>query len=125
DPKLADVTNVSIPITHPVTHGAKSVVPAKRKGLHSPESKENDPPEMIDDIAPSTDDYPSWLAYQKKKWRVQRQSRIQRRKVLGVKGLSSGLGGYFRHQSEPLFTQKWEIIQLRETDIPGQLKAFV
>src|SRR5213076_2481457 len=31
DPKLADVTNLSTPITHPVTHGAKSVVPAKRK----------------------------------------------------------------------------------------------
>src|SRR6202035_4769422 len=60
-----------------------------------------------------------------RKWRVQRQSRQRRRKILGDKGLSNVLGGYFRHQSESIFTQKWEIIQLRETDVPGQLKAFV
>ena len=124
-PKLTDVTNSSTPNTYPMTHGAKSVVPAKRKELHSPGSKENDPPETIHEEAPSTDDYPSWLAFQKKKWRIQRQSRIRRRKILGDKGLTNGLGGYFRHQSESLFTQKWEIIQLRETDVPGQLKAFV
>ena len=120
-PRLTDVTNLSTPITY----GAKSTIPAKRKELHSPGSKENDPPEIIQEKAPSTDDYPAWLAFQKKKWRVQRQSRQRRRKILGDKGLANGLGGYFRHQSESLFTQKWEIIQLRETDVPGQLKVFV
>jgi DNA polymerase epsilon subunit 1 len=123
-PRLADVTNLSTP----TTHGSKSIIPAKRKELHSAGSKENDPlGASLKEVAPSTDDYESWLAFQKRKWRAQRQSRIRRRKILGLgdKGLSNSLGGYFAHQSEPLFTQKWEIIQLRETDIPGQLKAFV
>ena len=120
-PRLTDVTNM----TAPTTHGAKSVVPAKRKELHSPGSKENDPPETLQEPCPSTDDYPAWLAFQKRKWRIQKQARQRRRKILGDKGLSTGLGGYFRHQSESLFTQKWEIIQLRETDVPGQLKAFI
>jgi len=122
--KLTDVTNLSTP----TTNGAKSVIPAKRKELHSPGSKENDPLGAVPEepeVVPSTDDYEAWLAYQKRKWRVQRQSRQRRRKILGDKGLSNILGGYFRHQSESLFTQKWEIMQLRETDVPGQLKAFV
>ena len=120
-PRLMDVTNLSTP----TTHAAKPIIPAKRKDLHSPGSKENDPPETVKEKCPSTDDYPAWLAFQKKKWRLQKQSRQQRRKILGDRGLSNGLGGYFRYQSEPLFTQKWEIIQLRKTDVPGQLKAFV
>jgi len=121
-PKLTDLTNLS----NSVTHAAKSLLPAKRKEVHSSESKENDPPDtVVEETCPATDDYPSWLAFQKKKWRHQRQSRARRRKILGERGLGSGLGGYFRHQSESLFTQKWEIIQLRETEVPGQLKAFV
>jgi DNA polymerase epsilon subunit 1 len=119
-PKPTDVANLSTPMTY----GAR-VTPAKRKELHSPRSKEGDPLGAVVEVAPLTDDYPAWLAFEKKKWRAQRRSRQQRRKILGDKGLSNGIGGLFRHQSESLFTQKWEIIQLRETDIPGQLKAFV
>ena len=125
-PTLTDVTNLSGPI---VTRGAKSI-PSKRKELHSPGSKENEPPEaelpVSSEPAPSTDDYSAWLAFQKQKWRLQRQNRMRRRKLLGDNGIiSNTLGGYFRHQSESVFTQKWEIIELRETDVPGQLKAFV
>ena len=119
--RFTDDTNIS----RPTTHAAKPVIPAKRKELDSPGLKENAPPEAVEELCPSTDDYSSWLAFQKKKWRSQRQSRQRRRKILGDKGLSTGLGGYFRHQSESLFTQKWEIIQLRETEIPGQLKGLV
>lgn len=120
-PKLTDVTNLS----SPMTHGARSLLPAKRKELHSAGSKENESPDTDEpEPCPSTDDYPSWIAFQKKKWRQQRQARAHRRQILGARGLGSGLGGYFKHQSESLFTQKWEIIQLRETEIPGQLKAF-
>src|SRR5262249_52684556 len=116
--KLTDVTNLS----HPTTHAAKPLVPAKRKELHSSSQKENKPPEEVGTVAqeaPSTDDYPSWLAFQKKKWLIQRQSRARRRKVLGDRGLTtslaSGLGDYFRGQAESIFTQKWEIIELRTT----------
>src|SRR5579862_6398614 len=121
-PKLTDVTNIS-PTS---AHGAKPASTMQTKQGYSPGSKENDPfGKTLEEVAPSTDDYPAWLAYQKRKWRLQHQSRARRRKVLGDTGLSNSLGGYFRHQSESLFTQKWEVIQLRETDTPGQLKAFV
>jgi len=120
-PRLTDVTNIS----SISTHGGSPAISKQRKEVHSPGSKENNPFGDTLEVVSSTDDYPAWLAYQKKKWRAQWQSRARRRKLLGNKGLSNSLGGYFRHQSESLFTQKWEVVQLRETDTPGQLKAFV
>ena len=84
------------------------------------------------DILPSqvpdpTKDYAAFLVYQKKKWKTQKQGRIRRRQLFGERTntASDTLGGFFRNQADFLFTNAWQILQLRETEIPGALRAFV
>ncbi len=73
------------------------------------------------------EDYEGFLRYQKLKWRIQKQARIRRRQLFGERSnvASDSLGGMFRNQAEMLFTSTWQILQLRESETPGQLRAFV
>ncbi len=73
------------------------------------------------------DDYPSWLQYQKQKWRMQKQARIRRRQLFGERpaAATDGLSSFFRNQAELLFVNTWQVLQLRETDSPGEVRAFV
>ncbi|KAL8972815.1 MAG: hypothetical protein Q9183_000342 [Haloplaca sp. 2 TL-2023] len=74
-----------------------------------------------------TEDYEGFLRYQKKKWKIQKQQRIRRRQLFGEREnmATDSLGGFFRNQAEVLFTSTWQVLQLRETDLPGHIRAFV
>ncbi|KAI4260020.1 MAG: hypothetical protein LQ352_000516 [Teloschistes flavicans] len=74
-----------------------------------------------------TDDYEGFLRYQKKKWKIQKQQRIRRRQLFGERDnlAADSLGGLFRNQAELLFINTWQVLQLRETKIPGHIRAFV
>ena len=72
-------------------------------------------------------DYEGFLRYQKVKWKIQKQARIRRRQLFGERSnaASDTLGGIFRNQAEMLFTNTWQVLQLRESDSPGEVRAFV
>ena len=80
------------------------------------------PPKMPD----PSEDYPAFLRYQKQKWAIQKQARKRRRQLFGERStVSSDLGGFFRNQSALLFSNIWQILQLRASDTPGIVRAFV
>jgi len=89
-----------------------------------------DPFAVLPKEVPAIDhDYPAWLQYQKRKWKIQKQARARRRQLFGERpnaaaGMDS-IGGFFRNQAEMLFINTWQILQLREGDSPGAVKAFV
>ena len=72
-------------------------------------------------------DYSSWLQYQKQKWKVQKQARIRRRQLFGDRPnlASDSLGSFFRNQAELLFINTWQVLQLRNGDSLGEVRAFV
>ncbi|KAL2056324.1 hypothetical protein ABVK25_003347 [Lepraria finkii] len=74
-----------------------------------------------------TENYEGFLRYQKKKWKIQKQARIRRRQLFGERNNAVGdtLGGLFRNQAEMLFINTWQVLQLRESEKPGQIRAFV
>lgn len=74
-----------------------------------------------------TEDYEGFLRYQKKKWKIQKQQRLRRRQLFGERSnvTTDSLGGFFRDQAELLFSSNWQVLQLRETETPGHLRAFV
>lgn len=74
-----------------------------------------------------TEDYEGFLNYQKKKWKIQKQARLRRRQLFGERSNagSDSLGGLFRNQAELLFINTWQVLQLRETGVPGEVRAFV
>ncbi|WPH04119.1 Hypothetical protein R9X50_00700400 [Acrodontium crateriforme] len=79
-------------------------------------------------IMPSiTEDYQGWLRYQKKKWKIQKQARVRRRQLFGEKraDATDAIGTFFRQQAEMVYSADWQILQLRETDIAGEVRAFV
>ena len=100
----------------------------KRKA-HEPASITiSDPYASLPSKMPSvTEDYAGFLKYQKKKWKIQKESRKRRRQLFGERSntASDTLGGLFRNQAETLFINTWQILQLRETEIPGHIRAFV
>jgi len=100
----------------------------KRKAPEESSKVNPDPYASLPLTMPSmTEDYEGFLRYQKMKWKIQKRARIRRRQLFGERSniASESLGGMFRNQAQLLFTSTWQIIQLRESETPGQIRAFV
>ncbi|KAF2666688.1 DUF1744-domain-containing protein [Microthyrium microscopicum] len=78
-------------------------------------------------MPPISGDYKGWLRYQKQKWKLQKQARIRRRQLFGDRrtDASDTIGSIFRNQAEMVFISTWQLVQLRETEAPGEVRAFV
>ena len=108
--------------------GFATKIATKRKEPEPTVSVQTDPYAALPKIMPSIDnDYPAWLMYQKQKWKIQKQARIRRRQLFGEKPVnaSDAIGSFFRNQAEQLFISTWQLVQLRPTETPGEVKAFV
>ncbi|KAI9356996.1 hypothetical protein DFJ73DRAFT_213314 [Zopfochytrium polystomum] len=76
---------------------------------------------------PSLDeDYGTWLAYQKKKWRAQRRQAKDNRGRNLPRPLSRGFGAssFFQRQSRSVLEQPWQILQIVGTDMPGTFNVW-
>lgn len=78
-------------------------------------------------MPPPTEDYVEFLRYQRQKWKIQKQARARRRQLFGEKrpDASEGIGGIFRNQAEMLYVSTWQLLQLKTTNTPGEVKAYV
>lgn len=105
------------------------IVQSQQKKRKAPESAvpSADPYAALPKEMPSiSEDYPAWLNYQKQKWKIQKQQRIRRRQLFGEKQVdSNAIGMFFRNQAEMLYMSTWQLLQLRETESPGEVRAFV
>ncbi len=100
----------------------------KRKQPEPAVPVQTDPYAALPKVVPSiSEDYSAWLQYQKQKWKIQRQARQRRRQLFGEKPVdaSDAIGSFFRNQAESLFISTWQLVQLRPTETPGEVKAFV
>lgn len=100
----------------------------KRKAPDSQTTTSLDPYASLPSVMPDpTKNYTSFLNYQKKKWKIQKAARIRRKQLFGERSnaASSSLGEFFRNQAELLFTNTWQVLQLRESETPGIVQAFV
>ena len=100
----------------------------KRKAPEADTQINRDPYASLPSKMPDpTRDYKGFLEYQKQKWKIQKQARARRRQLFGDRGNSASdtLGGIFRNQAELLFTNTWQVLQIREAEVPGALRAFV
>lgn len=100
----------------------------KRKAVDGPEPRSENPFDALPDKMPSiTEDYQGWLKYQKKKWKIQKQARKRRRQLFGEKrgDATDAIGTFFRAQAELVYTSDWQVLQLRESESPGEVQAFV
>ncbi|KXS96959.1 hypothetical protein AC579_1485 [Pseudocercospora musae] len=107
---------------------AKLASSHKRKNREEPAPATVNPYDALPNEMPSiTEDYRGWLKYQKQKWKIQKAARKRRRQLFGEKraDANDAIGTFFRNQAELLYTTDWQILQLRETDIAGEVKAFV
>lgn len=96
----------------------------KRKAPDTPALDNKEMYAQLPAKMPSMDkSYRKWLQYQKKKWKVQEQTRARRRQLFGEKSnvTSNAIGTLFRHQAELLFISTWQVLQLRPTETPGQV----
>ncbi|KAI1957403.1 DNA polymerase epsilon catalytic subunit [Ophidiomyces ophidiicola] len=87
-----------------------------------------DPFASLPSFMPSiTEDYEGWLKYQKQKWKIQKNARLRRRKLFGERTVvaSDSISNFFRNQAELTYVSTWQILQFRETDIPGEIRAFI
>ena len=76
----------------------------------------------------NTAGYPDWLAYNKKKWKIQRAARARDR-AMGISNMTSrskraDLGGFFARQAMSVTRKHWEIIQITETNAPGVMRVW-
>lgn len=114
-------------ITKPIIGTSKRL--GKRKVRAEIEDvSSNDPFASLPDEMPSmTEDYRGWLKYQKQKWNIQKHARERRKQLFGdqPRAAQDGLGNFFRHKAQTLFIKNWQILQLRASEIAGEVKAWV
>ncbi|RCH90735.1 DNA polymerase epsilon catalytic subunit, partial [Rhizopus stolonifer] len=87
------------------------------------------PPEDLKENMPDwNEDYPAWLEFQKRKWKRQRLIRQHNRQAgiqtTGTQNRES-VGTFFRKQTGSLATSPWEVLQIVETDIPGEYRMWI
>ena len=126
-PRATDIEDFGTEKTmQPSQRGKLAKRPQKRK---SPETSVQvaNPFASLPPVMPSiTEDYKGWLCYQKQKWKLQKQARVRRKQLFGEKrDATDSIGSIFRNQADFVYTSKWQILQLRSTDTPGEVKAFV
>ncbi|KAI9677772.1 MAG: DNA polymerase epsilon catalytic subunit [Trizodia sp. TS-e1964] len=112
------------------TVGTVSRKPQKRKASEQALNSSANPFASLPAIMPDLNqDYEGFLKYQKRKWKIQKQARVRRRQLFGERnataGEAVGIGSYFRNKAEMLYISTWQVLQLRESDIPGEVRAFV
>ncbi|QSL66824.1 hypothetical protein MERGE_001211 [Pneumocystis wakefieldiae] len=70
-------------------------------------------------------DYKLWLQYQKRKWKIQKQSRDRRRYLFGPNiDINNSLSSFFHNKAISTYTKTWEILEFRQTDVPGELRVW-
>ncbi|KAK5114274.1 DNA polymerase epsilon catalytic subunit [Meristemomyces frigidus] len=101
--------------------------PQKRKAVDAAAVPAN-PYDELPAVMPSiSQDYHGWLRYQKQKWKIQKAARKRRRQLFGEKrtDATDAIGTFFRQQAELVYTSDWQILQLKQTETPGEVRAFV
>ncbi|KAI8349205.1 hypothetical protein EDC96DRAFT_308837 [Choanephora cucurbitarum] len=88
------------------------------------------PPEDLQENMPDWhEDYPAWLEFQKRKWKRQRLIRQYNRQAGTTNTISAqsrdGVGSFFRKQTGSLVTAPWEVLQIAETEIPGEYRMWI
>lgn len=115
---------LSRPIVHKITKkGKNGKVQQQHKSIEEQVLELELPTEMPDMLT----DYHGFLAYQKKKWKRQRLERAQR-KALGqsrAKGPVGSLSGFIQQQSTSILTNVWQIVQIVESEIPGEFRLWI
>ncbi|KAK9466183.1 hypothetical protein V1512DRAFT_279446 [Lipomyces arxii] len=134
---MADVTNVVIgdleDLGSSISSSGIRLMPvanavSKRKAMQS--ENENIFASLPPVVPNITEDYAEWLVYMKQKWKIQRQARQRRRHLFGdginaQRHDTSKVAGFFRNKAQSTYTKQWQIVQVRESEIPGELKCFV
>ncbi|KAF2838494.1 DUF1744-domain-containing protein [Patellaria atrata CBS 101060] len=126
--RVADVEDFGSSQFSKSKKGVVTKMAQKRKAPEPAVPLQTDPYASLPSKMPSiTEDYKGWLQYQKKKWKIQKQARIRRRQLFGEKRPDAvdGISSIFRNQAELLYISTWQLLQLRETDTPGEVRAFV
>ncbi|KAF2018505.1 DUF1744-domain-containing protein [Aaosphaeria arxii CBS 175.79] len=126
---LEDFGSAKIPsLSQAARKGMVTKMVAKRKEPEPAIAVQSDPYAALPKTMPSmTEDYSGWLLYQKQKWKIQKQARKRRRQLFGERPVdtANAIGSFFRNQAELLFISTWQLVQIRPTDMPGEVKAFV
>ncbi|KAI5855289.1 DNA polymerase epsilon catalytic subunit A [Tricharina praecox] len=116
-----------ISVTKPVVGTAKKL--GKRKSRPGAQEQPGDDPfaSLPDEMPSMTEDYPGWLKYQKQKWSIQKHARERRRQLFGDQpgATTAGLSGYFRQKAQNFFSKNWQVLQLKASEVPGEVKAHV
>jgi DNA polymerase epsilon subunit 1 len=135
DPRAGDMEDFGVKLLKPKAIGTAlsqatqaTQKSQKRKSPEPAVAASTNPYAALPEKMPiPTEDYEGFLEYQKQKWKIQKQARIRRRHLFGETraNAQSNIGATFRNQAEMLFKSTWQVLQLRETDSPGVVLAFV
>ncbi|KAK8101026.1 DNA polymerase epsilon subunit 1 [Apiospora kogelbergensis] len=132
-PRLEDLEDYGANLLKPKSTSAviSASQPAQTKQKRKspePEKESVDPFAALPKTMPDpSEDYPAFLEYQKQKWKIQKAARVRRRHLFGERrgNVGSNIQQTFRNQAEVTFRNTWQLLQLRATDNPGIVNAFV
>lgn len=125
---MEDFGDLLKPKTVSAAISASQKAGAQKRKVPEPAPENLDPFAALPDKMPSpSEDYAAFLEYQKQKWKLQKQARARRRHLFGERrgNTASNIQQTFRNQAEMTFRNTWQLLQLRATDTPGIVNAYV
>ncbi|KAB5518121.1 hypothetical protein GE09DRAFT_514159 [Coniochaeta sp. 2T2.1] len=110
-----------------ITTASQKAAGPKRKSPEPAAPESRDPMAALPKKMPSpSEDYEAFLEYQKQKWKIQKQARIRRRHLFGERrGNQHNIQTTLRNQAEVTYRNTWQLLQLKTTDTPGLVLAYV
>lgn len=133
--RMDDMEDFGSKLLKPKTIG--SAISASQKAPAAQKRKSPEPttgtgkgavPVALPETMPSpSEDYPAFIEYQKLKWKLQKQARARRRHLFGERrgNAQNNIQQTFRNQAEMMFRDTWQLLQLKVSDSPGIVIAYV
>jgi len=133
-PRMDDMEDFGSKLLKPKT--MSSAISASQKPPAAQKRKSPDPtgsgstttgPVLPEKMPSPSEDYPAFIEYQKLKWKLQKQARLRRRHLFGERrgNVQSNIQQTFRNQAEVTFRNTWQVLQLKPSDTPGTVIAYV
>ena len=135
DPRIGDMEDFGVKLLKPKAIGTAlsqatqaTQKSQKRKSPEPAVAVSTNPYAALPEKMPvPTEDYEGFLEYQKQKWKIQKQARIRRRHLFGEtramhRTILERRSGTKRRCC---LRATWQVLQLRGTDSPGVVLAFV
>ncbi|KND02716.1 DNA polymerase epsilon catalytic subunit [Spizellomyces punctatus DAOM BR117] len=116
----------------PVVHKTSKILGKRKQRNKQFSAQMDDDDSALQDLDPAENmpdmhsDYSGWIQFQKRRWKRRRAQRAMEIAMFGTGAKTDprGVQGFLRQQARNILASSWQILEIAETDIPGDFRVW-